>query len=115
VDGSRSSFNLNIEEKGGAGPVTEIRLSVISVNAKGFEAQQSAVAARAESVAAALIQQEHGVPLYSGATLQIKAMEIYMRTMQGGVEGYWFPSKDLPDEVPHVSTIGFYKDGEGGR
>jgi hypothetical protein len=55
------------------------------------------------------ILREYGVPLYPGVTLQLKAMETYTYDIWGGLAGYWFLSKDMPDKV-----IAYYEKVLGG-
>jgi hypothetical protein len=59
---------------------------------------------------AALVKKEFGVQLYPGAALQIWAMEIYTYDIWGGVGGYWFLSKDLPDKL-----IAYYEKATGNK
>jgi hypothetical protein len=135
--GNSSSFNMNITDTGGAGTEIALVVITANKGeyeaqqeALGAEMVKGAAAIEqgfsevnpvqekivndlkahppSQKEMAALIKKEYGVPLYPGATIEMKAMEIYMMTLFGGVEGYWFLARNAPDTV-----VAFYEKATG--
>lgn len=146
IDGVRSVFVLKIGAADDGRAVTQISLTVSSIDVGKIQAQTLAFAVEAERAADAmtaaldavnpaqqelverlraepptqkelqeLVRGEYGVPLYPGATLQLRAMEIYAMELWGGIEGYWFLARAMPDKVvayyERVTGNGAYQSG----
>jgi hypothetical protein len=137
--GNSSSFNMSITDKGGTGTEIALVVITANKGEYEAQQQAIAAEAEKDAAAmdqglrevnpvqegivndlkahppsqkemAALIKREYGVPLFTGATIEMKAMEIYMLTLFGGVEGYWFLARSAPDKV-----VAFYEKATGNR